>query len=86
MILTKDLAERAKELVGKSVQSGYKPWGVCAGLWHASKGGIDVFARARDDSFWADADFPTDVYKWNHNEEDIAKRRIFIDSLIGKDL
>lgn len=83
MILTKQMAEKAKALIGPD-ETDDIPIGVCYSLDVVSDGVMDLVTQPVE--FWAEAERPYEPFKWPLTPEGDEKRRIFIDSLIGKDL
>lgn len=79
MILTKEMAEKAKEIIAVNRAAGNNR-GVC---WAFKELNIDLYDK--DDDFW---ERPEDknFKRWPCTPGGDIKRRAFIDSLIGKDL
>lgn len=82
MILTKEMAEKAKALIGKD--RGLYVRGVCWTLKKASEGAINVYSKP--EKFWRGQKQGETLERWPLTPEGDIKRRAFIDSLIGKDL
>lgn len=76
MVLTKEMAEEAKAMIPSFCI------GVCWAVLVASDNKIDLSEKPV--AFWEGSDFPDGAFKWRTS--DYGKRRVFIDSLIGKDL
>lgn len=79
MILTKEMAEKAKGFINYGFGNG-----VCWTVFEASNYKINLYRKWF--WFWRKSDFPLRAFKWTKDREGDAKRRAFIDSLIGKDL